>query len=237
MTENTKPKRFYKKASGEAVEGGLAVHLDGRPVRPPLGRPLVLPTLPLAKAVVAEWQAQGDEIIPASMPLCGYANTAIDRVGEDRQTVFDTLIKFADTDLLCYRADQPDDLVKMQLDYWQPIVDWAEESLGVEMQVTTGVLPVKQSEQTLNALKTKLSNFDNMELTAVASLAAACGSMVIALAVSDQHINADHAFKISQLDENFQSERWGQDAEAVAAQGKLRENIISATLFLSLLRQ
>ena len=123
-TGPAKPKRFYKDAQLVSLEAGYAVHLDGKPVRTPMGKLLIIPVQALGEAVVGEWQAQGDAIDPASMPLCGYANTAIDRVGKDRQTVFDNLMYFAGSDLLCYRADQPDDLVKRQSENWQPVLDW-----------------------------------------------------------------------------------------------------------------
>ena len=241
MTDNdlssNKPKRFYKEAAAVSVEDGFAIHLDGRPVRTPLGSRLVVPGQPLAEAIATEWRQQEDAIVPSSMPLCGYVNTAIDRVGEDRRTVFETLMKFADTDLLCYRADEPVDLVKEQMENWQPLLDWAAESLGVALQVTVGILPVKQPVEAMDALKGKLSGLDNMELTAVASLAAACGSLILALALLEGRINAERAFSLSQLDEDFQSERWGMDSEARAIQEKLKENIASAALLLTLHQQ
>ncbi|MBL6932857.1 MAG: ATPase [Rhodospirillales bacterium] len=241
MTEKSsftnKPKRFYKNATAAKEKDGYAIHLDERAVRTPMGQPLILPTLPLAQAIVEEWQDQGDAIIPASMPLCGYANTAIDRVGKERETVFATLMKFSATDLLCYRAHEPDALVKRQVDNWQPLLDWAAESLGVKLNVTTGVLPIEQPSQAHEALETKLSALDDMELTAVASLAAACNSIILALALNDNRIDDQQAFDISQLDEMFQIERWGHDSEAQANQELLRQNIASASLFLLLLRQ
>ncbi len=232
-----KPKRFYKDATVDPVEGKYAIHLDARPVRTPLGNALELPVLPLAKAIVREWLAQGDTIDPASMPLCGFANTAIDRVGADRQTVSATLMNYAETDLLCYRADHPDDLVSRQHESWQPILDWAAASLGVQMQITVGVLPVEQPPESLKALNDRLSRLDDMEFTAVASIAAACGSLILALALAEARIDGEQAFQCSQLDESFQSERWGLDEEAEARQLKLKEDIASAALFLSLLRQ
>lgn len=236
-TPSNNPGRFYKDASAAAVDGGFGVFLDDKPVRTPLGDGLLLPVHSLARAIVAEWQAQGEAIDPSSMPLCGYANTAIDRVGKDRKTVLDTLLKYAETDLLCYRADQPDDLVKKQNDDWQPLLDWAHQALGAALQVTVGVLPIEQSPEAMTALGNAVADLDDMELSAVASIAAACGSLVLALALSGGRIDALQAFQLSQLDEDFQSQRWGIDSEAKALQEKTRENIASAALFLSLLRQ
>ncbi len=231
------PNRFYKEATVADLDGTFAIHLDGKPVRTPMGNSFVLPVQALGEAIAGEWMAQGESIDPSSMPLCGYANTAIDRIANERETVFDTLLKFADTDLLCYRADHPDDLVKRQIQNWQPILDWAAQSLGVHLNVTVGVLPIEQPEQALHILREKLGDLNDMELTAVASLAAACGSLILALALAGNRIDAKKAFHLSLLDEIFQSERWGLDSEAQARQAKLREDIASAALFLSLLKQ
>lgn len=232
----TGAKRFYEDAAAVAVAEGFAIELDGRPVRTPMGKPLVLPARSLAEAIAAEWRDQGDAIDPHSMPLSGLANTAIDRVGQDRQTVLDSVLSFAETDLLCYRAEQPNDLVSRQAAGWQPLLDWAGESFGAQLRVTTGVLPVDQPAEALRALTEKLYGLDDMELTAVASLAAACGSLILALAVAEERIDHEQAFHLSQLDETYQNERWGLDSEAEDRQRRLRRDLASAALFLAFLK-
>lgn len=239
MSDENKPaaKRFYEQASAVETEAGFAVHLDDRPVRTPLGQPFVVPTKSLADAIVAEWQAQGDTIDPTSMPICGFANTAIDRIGKERDTITATLLKYAETDLLCYRADQPEELATRQSEQWQPLLDWAGETFQANFQVTAGVLPIDQSTETMQALNNAIAELDDMELTAVASLAAACGSLVLALALEKGRITPHEAFQLSQLDELFQSERWGLDSEAEARLDKLERDMASAAHFLALLRQ
>ncbi|MBC8269264.1 MAG: ATPase [Rhodospirillaceae bacterium] len=231
------PKRFYKDASIATIEGGYTIHLDDKPVRTPLGQALLLPVLPLAEAVVSEWQAQDETINPASMPLCGYANTAIDRIGKEKAVVMANLLHFAETDLLCYQAKEPADLVTRQNEQWQPVLDWAAAALDVHLEVTSGVLPLTPSPEALQAIRDSLNKLDDMTFTAVASIAAATGSIILALAVSENHIGAEQAFELSLLDESFQKERWGEDAEAAARNQYLKDDINAAVLFLSLLRQ
>jgi chaperone required for assembly of F1-ATPase len=233
---NDKPTRFYKEANVVQLEDGYAIQLDGRPVRTPLGQAQLLMSKALAEAIADEWRSQGDKVDPASMPLCGYANTAIDRIGNNRQIIFDDVLNFASTDLLCYRSEAPDDLVARQNEQWQPLLDWSAETMGGELQVTVGVLPVKQPVKAIEALANKLQQLDDMELAGIASLTAACGSLILALALAEGRIDADHAFDFAQLDEIYQNERWGADEESKVRQKNLKKDIVSAALFLSLLR-
>jgi len=233
---NDKPARFYKEASVVQLDEGYTIELDGRPVRTPLGRAQLLMSKELTEAIADEWRAQGEKVDPASMPLCGYANTAIDRIGNSRQIIFDDVLNFAGTDLLCYRSEEPDDLVARQVDQWQPLLDWAAETLGAKLLVTAGVLPVKQPDESIEALANKMQQLDDMELAGIASLTAACGSLILALALAEGRIDADQAYNCAQLDEIFQNERWGSDEEAKVRQQNLKNDIASAALFLSLLR-
>lgn len=230
-------KRFFKQAALAPLQDGYTIELDGRPVHTPLGQPLVIAARPLANAIVAEWQAQGETIAPKSMPLAGFANTSIDRVGAERSTVLANLMNFANTDLLCYRAEQPADLAARQHHMWQPVLDWAADVYGVHLITTSGVLPVTQPEQSLQALEEVLSKLDDITLTALASLAAVAGSLIVALAVIDSHLDADHAFEIVHLDVSYQNERWGVDDEARALAQQMKEDMDTAFLFLSLSRQ
>ncbi|MBT3927484.1 MAG: ATPase, partial [Rhodospirillaceae bacterium] len=159
------------------------------------------------------------------------------RVGKERSVVMANLLHYAETDLLCYRAEEPADLVARQNEQWQPVLDWAAWALDVHLEVTSGVLPLTPSPKALQAISDSLNKLDDMTLTAVASIAAATGSFILALAVSENHIGADQAFEMSLLDESFQKERWGEDAEAAARNQHLKDDMNAAVLFLSLLRQ
>jgi chaperone required for assembly of F1-ATPase len=229
--------RFYKHATIATMEGGYTIYLDDKPVRTPLGHFLLLPLLSIAEAIASEWQAQDEMINPTSMPLCGYANTAIDRVGKDRMVVLANFLHYAETDLLCYRAEEPAELVFRQNEHWQPVLNWAATVLDVHLDVTSGVLPLTPSPEALNTIRAILNKLDDMTLTPVASIAAATGSSMIALALYENHIDAEQAFEMSLLDETFQNERWGEDAEALVRKQKSKNDMNEAVLFLSLLKQ
>jgi chaperone required for assembly of F1-ATPase len=232
-------KRFYKTATASPAEGphpGYRVRLDGRPIRTPGGRPLILPAQPLAEAIAAEWQRQTDRIDVAAMAFTRLAATAVDRVAEGRPAVIEMLLSYAGADALCYRADEPFDLVLLQQQRWQPLLDWAAESLGARLVVTSGILPVAQPEPAIAALRRVLDAMDTWELTALAVVAQACGSLVLALALAQGHIDADEAFALSQLDESYQIERWGEDAEAARRRTALHDDICDAWRFMLLAR-
>lgn len=227
-------KRFYDVVDVVTVEGGYGITLDDRPVPTPLGHAMTLPTKPLADAIAEEWRVQGVTVDPRSMPLSGLANTAIDRTEAQRSAIVEEALAFAATDLLCYRTEAPDDLAQRQHDCWQPLVDWAGESLGVRLETTTGLLPVSQPPENSGVLKKQLENLHHMELTAVAALAAATSSLILAMAVTNGRIDSEEAFQAAQLDESYQNERWGHDAEAEARQRHLRTDITAMANFITL---
>jgi chaperone required for assembly of F1-ATPase len=227
--------RFYKEVKIIQRDGGYAVELDGQLVLTPGGKPQTVASKALVEAIAAEWCAQGKKVIPATMPLTGYVNTAIDRIGNNREVIFKNVLNFAGTDLLCYRCEEPEDLATRQNEYWQPLLDWAADSMGVELEVTHSILPLRQPIKAIEALVHKLQKMNDMEIAGIASLAAACGSLIIALALADGKIDPAHAFDCSQLDQIYQNERWGVDEEAKSRQKNIKNDIASAALFLSLL--
>lgn len=234
-------KRFYKTATASPADGavqgsGYRVRLDGRPIRTPGGRPLILPTQAVAEAIAEEWQRQTDRIDVAAMAFTRLAATAVDRVAEGRAGVIEMLLSYAGADALCYRAEEPLDLVLRQQQRWQPLLDWAAESLGARLVVTLGILPVAQPEPALAALRRVLDAMNTWELTALAVIAQACGSLVLALALARGRIQPAEAFALSQLDESYQIERWGEDAEAARRRTALHDDIRDAWRFMLLAR-
>ncbi len=229
-------KRFYKQASVAETEDGFAIHLDGRPVKTPAGRKLAVPFAALAEAMVAEWQEQGEEIKPKSMPMTQLASTALDRIGPERATILEQLTRFADTDLLCYRADFPHHLVERQMAHWQPLLDWAADHLQARLAVTVGVLAVPQPAAALAALAARLETYDVWRLCTAQAACAAAGSLVLALALAEGRIDGEQTYQLSQLDETFQIEQWGEDAEATARRDALRRDILAAERLLALTR-
>lgn len=233
--------RFYKTATASPADGGedgsgFRVRLDGRPILTPGGRPLILPAEALAEAIAAEWQRQTKRIDVTSMPFTRLAATAVDRVAEGKPSVVEMLLSYAGADALCYRAEEPADLVARQHNCWDPLLDWAADRLGARLLVTCGIIPVAQPEPSITALREAIEAVDSWELTALAVIAQACGSLVLAIALACGRIDAWEAFTLSQLDEIYQMERWGQDAEAARRRRALHEDIREAWRFMMLAR-
>lgn len=229
-------KRFYDRAEAVPAEGGgHAVLLDGRPVRTPARNPLILPADALAKAVAAEWAAQGDKVDPRSMPLTGLANAAIDRVAPDPASFALNLAAYGETDLLCYRADGPSALVRRQSEAWDPLLQWARRRFDVDFEIVEGIVHRAQPDRTVEHLRSAVSAHPPFALAALSPLVTISGSLVIALALAEGAIDLDTAWAAATLDEAWQAEQWGEDALAAAALDARRREFEAAARFLSLL--
>ena len=227
-------KRFYDQVE-TVVEGrAIAVTLDGKPVRTPGRHGLGMPTMALADAVANEWQAQGDEIQPRDMPLTQFANTAIDRTRTHRPQVIEQVAAYGETDLLCYRASDPPDLVQIQIERWQPLLDWLEASYGSRLLTTTDIAPLAQPQPALLAIFQAVAACDDFVLTGLHATTAASGSVVIGLALACGHLDAEKAYELAQLDELFQIEKWGEDSDARERCEEIRDVLAAATLFMRL---
>jgi chaperone required for assembly of F1-ATPase len=221
-------KRFYKGVSVGPGENGFAVLLDGKPVRTPGRNLLLLPTERLAAAIAGEWQTQGDAVIATTMPLLRLANTVVDGVAAHRDSVIDTILRFGENDLICYRAHQPPELVKRQGEGWDPLLDWAAQKHGANMRVAQGLTHVDQRPEALAALRQAFDGFDAFSLGALHVIASITGSAVLALAVADGLISGANAFALSRIDEAYQAERWGEDAEAAKRSANLARELDKA---------
>lgn len=210
-------KRFYREAAAAQAEDGWTVALDGRPVRTPARAPLVLPSAALAEAVAAEWNAQEEEIRPADMVLTGLANAAIDRIAPDRAAFAAGLARYAETDLLCYRAEAPPSLVARQAAVWDPILDWAAGRYDVAFVVTEGVVHRPQPAATVARISTAYAAFAPLLLAALNSVVTITGSAVLGLAFAEARIGAGELWSAGQLDEIWQAEHWGEDPLAAAS--------------------
>ncbi|HLI13277.1 MAG TPA: ATP12 family protein [Alphaproteobacteria bacterium] len=228
-------KRVYDRVEVAQEADGYGILLDGKPLRTPAKAPLRVPGRRLAEAIAAEWAAQGAELDPAAMPLTRLAGSAIDLVGPNRPEIVSRTAAYAATDLLCYRAEAPPELVERQDAAWQPILDWLAQRYGAVLRVTQGIMAVEQPAEALTALRSPVEAADNLRLTALAALAAACGSLAIALGVAEGRLDAEAAWALSQLDETYQIEQWGEDAEAASRRAALRAEIAAAAQFLALL--
>lgn len=224
-------KRFYTDVT--AIDG--AIRLDGRAVKTPARAPLALPTAALADAVAGEWRAQGQAIDPRSMPMTGLANAAIDRVAGDPDGFAGPIAAYAETDLLCYRADAPPDLVRRQQATWDPLLAWARTRYDVHFVVTDGIVHAAQPPETIARLGTALHARTPFALAAMQPLVTIGGSLVTALALAEGEIAADAAFAATHLDELWQAEQWGEDTLAIQARTARRDDFLAAARFLSLL--
>lgn len=229
-------KRVYKTVAVAEGENGFAVHLDGRTVRSPARRDLILPNRALAEAVAAEWDAQAESIDPRTMPFMSLVATAADRVEIQRDHVIETIAGYAGSDMLCYRAEEPADLVRRQNAIWDPLLDWTADALGARLRVTTGIMPVRQDEAALNAIQGVVAGYEPLAMTALHEITSIAGSVVIGLAVTEGHIDADAGVVAAQLDETFQIEQNGEEEEAVERLANLRADLLAAAEFLRLSR-
>jgi chaperone required for assembly of F1-ATPase len=217
-----RPKRFYKAATADALDGGFAVLLDGRPPRTPAGARLVLPTLALAQLIAAEWAAQAAHVALDHMPATRLAYTALDRIAAARPETVGEIVDYANADLLCYRAPAPATLTDRQARDWDPLLDWAGEALGLSFTSVTGVIHQPQSEATLEGVAEIAGALDDFALAGLAYATVLFGSAILALAVAHGRLTAQAAFDLSRLDEAFQEAQWGVDAEAAERTARRR---------------
>ena len=207
-------KRFYKSAAVRAGAAGFEILLDGRPVKTPARVPLAVASEPLADAIALEWDAQGEEMEPRSMPFTGLANAAIDRVAPDPEAFARSLALFGESDLLCYRAEGPAVLVARQARTWDPLLAWARRRFDVDFEIVHGVMHRPQPDMTLRLLGQAVGSMTPFQLAAMSPLVTISGSLVIALALAEDAITLDGAWAAATLDEAWQFEQWGEDAEA-----------------------
>ena len=229
-----KAKRFWKTATAEGCDGGFTVRLDGRAVKTPAKSAFVLPTLAMAQAAAAEWDAQVKEVRPETMPVTRMANSAIDKVAVQFDEVAGLLAAYGESDLLCYRATGPAELIARQEAVWNPLLDWAAAVLGAPLVATAGVVHVAQPPGSIAALRARLFALTPFRLAAMHDLIAISGSLILGFAVAEHHLTAAEAFSISRIDEQWQAEKWGEDEEAAALEALKRAALIEAARFWNL---
>jgi chaperone required for assembly of F1-ATPase len=228
-------KRFYREAAPSPEPGGVAILLDGRPVRTPARGALRVPTEELADAIAAEWNAQGGEVDPRTMPLSGLANAAIDRVEPDPAAFARTLAAYGESDLLCYRADAPQALVARQAAAWDPLLHWARRRFDIDFEVAEGVIHRPQPPATVEQLARAVAARSAFALAGLSPLVTISGSLVVALALAEGAIGIDEAWEAATLDEAWQAEQWGEDPLAAEALANRRRDFEAAYFFLTLL--
>jgi chaperone required for assembly of F1-ATPase len=227
-------KRFWKEARVEPCDGGFTVTLDGRAVKTPAKSALVVPTQAMAEAIAAEWDLQQGKVDPGTMPVTRSANSAIDKVTVQFDEVVSMLADYGGSDLLCYRADGPAELVARQAAGWDPVLLWAAEALDAPLAVTEGVVHVAQNPVVLARLCARVAALDPFRLTAFHDLVAISGSLILALAVIHGRLSPEEAWRLSRIDETWQAELWGIDEEAAQAEAARHAAFLQADRFYRL---
>jgi len=228
-------KRFWKAVAAERQADGWGILLDGRPVRTPARAALIVPTEALAEAIAGEWRDVEGKVDPRAMPMTGLANAAIDRVGSDRGSFADGLARYAEADLLCYRAEGPRALIERQERAWDALLGWARRRYDVDFVTTSGLMHVAQPRSTVERLSHAVSALDAFRLAALSPLVTIGGSLVAALAVAEKAVRPEEAWDAVSIDERWQIEQWGSDAEAELASENRRRDFLAAARFLELL--
>ncbi len=226
-------RRFYKEV---AVTPERGIVLDGKPVRTPKKALLVLPTNALAQAVAAEWEAQGDKIKPATMLLTKLANTAIDRVGSERARILAEMVDYAASDLVCYRAGRPPDLVARQAALWNSVIDWAANTIDAPFMAIPGVMHRPQPPEALHAVGVALAGMDNYQIAALHNIMTLTGSALIPLMLARGALSPEAAWAAAHVDEDYQIENWGEDDEASARRTARHKEFLACRRFLELAR-
>ncbi len=209
------PKRFYKEARAVERGGAFVLELDGKAARTPARNALAAPNRAIGELLAAEWNALGDTIDPAKMPLTRLLNVAIDRVAIEGEAVAADIANYAGTDLVCYRAAEPEELVQAQAEAWNPVLAWGHETLGARLALSQGVTHVRQPENALAAVRAEIDRVPKpFGLAAVATVTSLTGSILIALMLARGAISPDAAWGAAHVDEDWNTAKWGEDAEA-----------------------
>lgn len=228
-------KRFWKKAAAVQADGRWAIALDGKQVHTPGRKPLIVPTQRLAEAIADEWNAVGERIDPRAMPLTGLANAAVERVAPDVEAFASGLANYAESDLTCYRAEHPGELVRQQEHGWDPLLAWARRRYDVHFVTTAGIVHVEQPEATVRRLAAEVAGLDPFRLAGLSPLVTIGSSLIGALAILEEALPAEQVWRAVSVDERWQAEQWGADAEAEAALDRRHNEFLAAARFLDLL--
>jgi chaperone required for assembly of F1-ATPase len=231
------PRRFYASVDlRQAATGGFEILLDGRSVRTPLKRVLVVADVAFAKRVMEEWAAQEGVIDPATMPATRLANSAIDTVADNRAAVAAEVVAYAASDLVCYRAERPRSLVERQSEIWDPILAAVETELGVRFIRAEGIVHRAQPEAVLRAVGDAIRDLPDLPLAALQLVTTLTGSAVLALALHWGFASAGQVWAAAHVDHDWQIAQWGRDEEAEARRTAYERDYQAAAAALAISR-
>ena len=227
-------KKFYREVQALKIKEGYSIRLDGKPLKTPSGKWFLVPFLPLAEAVAAEWDTQKTEIRPREMFLTQLSNTVIDKVSVNRQAVVDEILGYIETDLVCYRASEPKALKKKQTECWDPLLSWLGEKYNIKLYQTKNLLPLQQPPESFSIFLELIVELDDFLLGGLHKMVLTLGSLVVSFAVLDGLFDSEAACKASLVDEVFQVQKWGADEDFRIRSETLRLEIKATTTFLEL---
>lgn len=228
-------KRFWETTSVTMTDDGWVITLDGRAIKTPAGQTVALSSQKLAEKVGEEWKAQEDKINPVTMPYFRYVVTAIDRVTPQRSDIISQLVRFSANDMLCYRDPVQLELAAEQHRRWNPMLEWAASQHGIKLETGAGVMPIKQADDTLKTAEGLLTDKDDFRLAGLYNLISLSGSFIIGVAIEQGRVAAEEGFDLAFLDELWQAQKWGSDTEADDRRKMIKQNMIEASAYLSLL--
>ena len=228
-------KRFWTQADAVQRDGGWGVDLDGKPLRTPARDLLTLPTMTLAEAIAAEWNGVEDKLDPGALPLTGLANAAVDRIAPDKHAFAQGIARYAEADLACYRAEGPSALVDRQAGAWDALLGWGRRRFDVDFRTTSGIVHVDQPAATIDQLSHAVAALDPFRLAGLSPLVTISGSLLAALGVLEGAFTPDQAWDAVSVDDRWQLEQWGSDAEAETVLENRRSDFMAAARFLELL--
>jgi chaperone required for assembly of F1-ATPase len=229
-------RKFYKNAEAVAIDGGFAVELDGKRLKTPAGRPWILPNEKLARAIAAEWHAQSETVIPATMPLMQLAATAYDHVPEARKDMIVRLLPYMESELVCLRAEHPETLVRLQESLWQPPLDWFNQRYDIHIEACRGLGAVDVPAGGHERMHNVLDSLDNLELIGVQTATLGAGSLVLGLALYEKKMTAAEVFAAAELESTYQIEIWGGDKELTARRESVRTELASTAEWFELIK-
>ncbi len=224
-----------RQVTTEKQAEGFALLTNGKLLKTPLGNNIILPNQKLADAVAAEWAGQGSVLKKEQMPLTQIACIAMDMARKKRAELVEDILSYTDTDLVCYRTGETPELLAIQNEQLNPIIAWAKERFSIELTVTSGIMPVAQHPENKQRISDQLAIYNEWQLAVFASAAKTLSSVILSLAFVEKFINAEKAFNLSHLEETFETEKWGEDAEKETRLNKLKQEIIVAEKFIELL--
>ncbi len=230
------PKRFWTDVAVVEWGGGYSVALDGRQIKTPAKQDFIAPTRALGEAVAQEWREQGERMNPKAMPQTRYVNSVIDGIAPQRAAVVGTVAAYGGSDLLCYRAEHPEELIARQAERWDPMLTWAVETYNAPLILTAGIMPVSQPEPSLKRLAAAVDAHNDFALAGLHDLVSISGSLVLGLAVSAGRLDSAAALSLSRLDDDWQIEQWGADEEATETAAKKAADFGEAERLINLTR-